>query len=54
MTDAREFEAVAGSGVQGISSDWVQVIRNWMKELSETSSLQVGSIRMVKQSSGLL
>jgi len=34
LTDAREFEAVAGSGVQGYASDrLVQVVQRWMKEL---------------------
>jgi Cu+-exporting ATPase len=43
LTDSQEFEAIAGSGVQGyVSNQWVQIGTNrWMKELSiDTSSLQ--------------
>lgn len=43
LTDSQEFEAIAGSGVQGyVSKQWVQIgTHRWMNELSiETSSLQ--------------
>lgn len=43
LTDSREFEAIAGSGVQGyVSNQWVQIgTHRWMNELSiDTSSLQ--------------
>ena len=43
LTDSREFEAHAGSGVQGyVSNQWVQIgTHRWMNELGiDTSSLQ--------------
>jgi P-type Cu+ transporter len=43
LTDSREFEAIAGSGVQGyVSNQWVQIgTHRWMNELEiDTSSLQ--------------
>ncbi|MEG4472095.1 heavy metal translocating P-type ATPase [Microcoleus sp. AT9_B5] len=43
LTDSREFEAHAGSGVQGyVSNEWVQIgTHRWMNELGiDTSSLQ--------------
>jgi len=43
LTDSQEFEAIAGSGVQGyVSNQWVQIGTNrWMNELLiDTSSLQ--------------
>jgi Cu+-exporting ATPase len=43
LNDAREFEAIAGSGVRGYVSDrWVQIgTHRWMKELNlDTSPLQ--------------
>jgi Cu+-exporting ATPase len=43
LTDSREFEAIAGSGVQGyVSNQWVQIgTHRWMNELGiDTSSLQ--------------
>jgi Cu+-exporting ATPase len=43
LTDSQEFEAIAGSGVQGyVSNQWVQIGTNrWMNELGiDTSSLQ--------------
>ncbi|HEY9602754.1 MAG TPA: heavy metal translocating P-type ATPase [Allocoleopsis sp.] len=43
LTDSQEFEAIAGSGVQGyVSKQWVQIgTHRWMNELSiDTSSLQ--------------
>ena len=43
LTDVQEFEAIAGSGVQGyVSSQWVQIgTHRWMNELLiDTSSLQ--------------
>ena len=43
LTDSREFEAHAGSGVQGyVSNQWVKIgTRRWMNELGiDTSSLQ--------------
>ncbi|MEG4507532.1 heavy metal translocating P-type ATPase [Microcoleus sp. F6_B4] len=43
LTDSREFEANAGSGVQGyVSNQWVQIgTHRWMNELGiDTSSLQ--------------
>ncbi|MBD2431888.1 MULTISPECIES: heavy metal translocating P-type ATPase [Fischerella] len=43
LTDAQEFEAIAGSGVQGyVSNQWVQIgTHRWMNELGiETSALQ--------------
>lgn len=43
LTDSREFEAHAGSGVQGyVSNEWVQIgTQRWMNELGiDTSSLQ--------------
>ncbi|WP_073556623.1 heavy metal translocating P-type ATPase [Fischerella major] len=43
LTDAQEFEAIAGSGVQGyVSNQWVQIgTQRWMNELGiETNALQ--------------
>jgi P-type Cu+ transporter len=43
LSDAKEFEAISGSGVQGYISDrWVQIgTRRWMNELGiDTSALQ--------------
>lgn len=43
LTDSQEFEAIAGSGVQGyVSKQWVQIgTHRWMNELLiDTSSLQ--------------
>jgi len=43
LNDAREFEAIAGSGVQGhVSNQWVQIgTHRWMKELGiDTSALE--------------
>ncbi|GAB4210292.1 MAG: heavy metal translocating P-type ATPase [Coleofasciculaceae cyanobacterium] len=43
LTDSQDFEAIAGSGVQGyVSNQWVQIGTNrWMNELLiDTSSLQ--------------
>lgn len=43
LTDSREFEAIAGSGVQGyVTNQWMQIGTNrWMNELGiDTSSLQ--------------
>lgn len=43
LTDAQEFEAIAGSGVQGyVSNQWVQIgTHRWMRELGiDTSALQ--------------
>jgi len=43
LTDSREFEAHAGSGVQGyVSNEWVQIgTHRWMNELGiDTSNLQ--------------
>ncbi|PMB36610.1 copper-translocating P-type ATPase [Fischerella thermalis CCMEE 5208] len=43
LTDAQEFEAIAGSGVQGyVSNQWVQIgTQRWMRELGiDTSALQ--------------
>jgi Cu+-exporting ATPase len=43
LTDSREFEAHAGSGVQGyVSNEWVQIgTHRWMNQLGiDTSSLQ--------------
>ncbi|WP_315788091.1 heavy metal translocating P-type ATPase [Fischerella sp. JS2] len=43
LTDAQEFEAIAGSGVQGyVSNQWVQIgTHRWMNELGiDTSALQ--------------
>ncbi|HAJ64144.1 MAG TPA: cation-transporting ATPase PacS [Cyanobacteria bacterium UBA8543] len=43
LTDSQEFEAIAGSGVQGyVSNQWVQIgTHRWMNELLiDTSSLQ--------------
>ncbi len=43
LTDSQEFEAIAGSGVQGyVSHQWVQIgTHRWMNELGiDTSSLQ--------------
>lgn len=43
LSDVREFEAIAGSGVQGRVSDrWVQIgTRRWMQELNiDTASLE--------------
>ncbi|WP_458651036.1 heavy metal translocating P-type ATPase [Sivoneniella epilithica] len=43
LTDAREFEAIAGSGVQGhVANQWVQIgTYRWMNELGiDTSALQ--------------
>ncbi|MFB2771233.1 heavy metal translocating P-type ATPase [Pelatocladus sp. BLCC-F211] len=43
LTDAQEFEAIAGSGVQGyVSNQWVQIgTHRWMNELSiNTGALQ--------------
>ncbi|BAZ70230.1 cation-transporting ATPase [Fischerella sp. NIES-4106] len=43
LTDAQDFEAIAGSGVQGyVSSQWVQIgTHRWMNELSiNTGALQ--------------
>ncbi len=43
LTDSQEFEAIAGSGVQGyVSNQWVQIGTNrWMNELGiDTNSLQ--------------
>jgi Cu+-exporting ATPase len=43
LTDSQEFEAIAGSGVQGyVSKQWVQIgTHRWMNELGiDTSSLQ--------------
>ncbi|KAB8330737.1 copper-translocating P-type ATPase [Scytonema tolypothrichoides VB-61278] len=43
LTDAQEFEAIAGSGVQGyVSNQWIQIgTHRWMNELGiDTSALQ--------------
>ncbi|PLZ98436.1 copper-translocating P-type ATPase [Fischerella thermalis CCMEE 5268] len=43
LTDAQDFEAIAGSGVQGyVSNQWVQIgTQRWMNELGiETNALQ--------------
>lgn len=43
LTEVRDFEAIAGSGVQGIVSDrWVQIgTQRWMQELSiDTTALE--------------
>ncbi|PMB20892.1 heavy metal translocating P-type ATPase [Fischerella thermalis] len=43
LTDAQEFEAIAGSGVQGyVSNQWVQIgTQRWMNELGiDTGALQ--------------